>query len=234
MDIRAVLFDVGGPIDTEVLHEQLVDAYLLRGLREVGVEPTAEEFDEASRWAVACFAPNTYLAMLWRLCGGDTARTEAALAVLTGSSVERRQRRGGLELRPGIAELLERLHGRGLKLGLAANQPAEVLNDLDRLGVGRFFSHRQVSGHHGYHKPDVRLFTAACEDLGVAPQECVMVGDRIDNDIFPANLLGMATVLYRTGRHIEQLPRSPREVPDEEVWTVDELDTALERLTARG
>ena len=35
-----------------------------------------------------------------------------------------------------------------------------------------------------------------------------MVGDRIDNDIAPATTLGMRTVLFRTGRHAAQQPRS--------------------------
>ncbi|MGH2610757.1 MAG: HAD family hydrolase, partial [Tepidiformaceae bacterium] len=90
---------------------------------------------------------------------------------------------------------------------------------------------REVGGHHGYLKPDVRLFLRACEDLGVAPQECIMVGDRINNDIFPAKLLGMTAVLFRTGRHIEQQPRSWEEAPDCEVWDVDELSGALDALT---
>ena len=69
MAIRAVLFDVGGPIDTEVLHEQHVDRFILRAVREAGFEPSAEEFEAASADAVACFAPNTYATMIWLLCG---------------------------------------------------------------------------------------------------------------------------------------------------------------------
>jgi putative hydrolase of the HAD superfamily len=87
-----------------------------------------------------------------------------------------------------------------------------------------------VSGHHGYHKPDVRLFLRACEDLGVLPEECVMVGDRIDNDVVPARLLGMRTILFRTGRHIAQQPRSAHDVPAREVRDVDELRAALLEL----
>ena len=55
-----------------------------------------------------------------------------------------------------------------------------------------------MSGHHGFRKHDVRIFLRACEDLDVSPAECIMVGDRIDNDIYPAKLLGMGTVLFRT------------------------------------
>jgi HAD superfamily hydrolase (TIGR01509 family) len=225
---------VGGPIDTEVIHEQQVEREILRGLAASGINPTPEEFAAAASWAVECFAPSTYAAMIWRLAGGQAQIASRVQRALAESSPARRAERGGLELRPGIAELLPRLHHRGLLLGLAANQPTEVILDLDRFGLGKYFSHREVSAHHGFHKPDVRLFLRACEDLGVTPPECVMVGDRIDNDIFPASLLGMRTVLFRTGRHIAQQPRSHLEVPDAEVRSVAELEAGIDRLIARG
>jgi putative hydrolase of the HAD superfamily len=55
-----------------------------------------------------------------------------------------------------------------------------------------------------------------------------MVGDRIDNDIAPAAMLGMRTVLFRTGRHAAQQPRSADEAPDAEVRDVPELRVALQ------
>jgi FMN phosphatase YigB (HAD superfamily) len=76
----------------------------------------------------------------------------------------------------------------------------------------------------------VRLFLRACEDLGVEPEQCIMVGDRIDNDVYPAKLLGMKTVLFRTGRHIDQQPRAPSDVPDAEVRSAEELRSALKAM----
>ncbi len=134
------------------------------------------------------------------------------------------------ELREGIGEVLAWLHGRGLRLGLAANQPHATLAVLDDHGIGQYFHHREVSGTHGFRKPDLRLFLRCCEDLGVAPEECIMVGDRIDNDIAPARVLGMRTVLFRSGRHAAQQPRSADEVPDAEARNVAELRVALESM----
>ncbi|MGE3073616.1 MAG: HAD family hydrolase [Dehalococcoidia bacterium] len=233
MTFRAVLFDVGGPLDTEIQHEKLVDEYLRRALLDVGVHVSDESFQAASDWAIHAFAPDAYGAMLWKLCRGDEQRTRNALAAFAGYASERQQRRAGIELRPGIDEVIHGLHERGMRLGLAANQPASVIVQLDGFGLGQYFSHREVSGHHGFRKPDTRLFLRACEDLEVEPDECIMVGDRIDNDIFPARVLGMGTVLFRTGRHIEQQPRSIAEVPDEVVHSTAELAAALERLLAR-
>ena len=225
--IEAVLFDVGGPLDTEVIHERLTDAHIREALAAEGVTVGDAEYAAANRWAVDSFAWNTYQAIIWLLTGGDAERSRRAFAAVAGRSEERVATRGGLELRAGIPELLAELAARGLRLGLAANQPASVIARLDRAGIGRYFDHREVSAIHGYRKPDVRLFLRACEALGMEPAGCVMVGDRIDNDIAPARLLGMRTVLFRTGRHIDQQPRSWDEVPDAEVSDVGGLRAAL-------
>ena len=66
----------------------------------------------------------------------------------------------------------------------------------------------------------------------MAPADCIMVGDRIDNDIAPAKALGMATILLRGGRHRRQRPRSPAEEPDAVVTDVFELEAAIDALLA--
>jgi len=76
------------------------------------------------------------------------------------------------------------------------------------------------------------VFIHACEALSVEPASCVMVGDRIDNDIAPARMLGMATTRFVTGRHAAQRPRSWLEVPDYDVGSVAELARALDELLA--
>lgn len=222
----AVLFDVGGPLDTEVAAERYIDEQIKAALRGAGVAVTDEDYASANRWAVESFAPLTYQAIIWRLVKGDRALATR----FQDLHFPGRQ----FELRPGIDRIINRISASGRKLGLAANQPATVIEELDRLGIGRYFGHRQVSGNHGFRKPDVRLFLAACDDLGVAPERCIMVGDRIDNDIAPARVLGMTTVLLRTGRHIEQQPRSLDEVPHFEARSTDELERVLIHLGGAG
>jgi putative hydrolase of the HAD superfamily len=126
--------------------------------------------------------------------------------------------------------VLDALQERGLKLGLAANQPIEALERLAQHGIAHFFKNQGISAVYGFRKPDVRLFLRACEDLGVAPDECIMVGDRIDNDIVPAKLLGMRTVRIRTGRHASQEPRSWDEAPDAEARDAPGILGAIEAI----
>ncbi|HET7737663.1 MAG TPA: HAD hydrolase-like protein, partial [Tepidiformaceae bacterium] len=59
---------------------------------------------------------------------------------------------------------------------------------------------------------------------------CLMVGDRIDNDVAPARALGMRAIRFRTGRHARQEPRSWEEAPDEDVASVGELRDAIWRV----
>jgi HAD superfamily hydrolase (TIGR01549 family) len=223
MTIRAVLFDVGGPLSTEVEHERAIDADIRSLFAEAGMLVTDARYAEVWRSAVESFAPNAYEAVIWQLAEGDE---EVATSVYR-EVARRGNERGSFQLREGIAELLAALSTRGLRLGLAANQPADVIERLEKVGIAKYFQSTVVSGSHGYYKPDVRLFLHACEALGVTPEECVVVGDRIDCDIVPAKALGMRAVRLRTGRHIAQEPRNDDERPDAEASDVPGLRAAI-------
>lgn len=223
MTIRAVLFDVGGPLATEVEHEHAIDADIRSLFTEAELPVTDARYAEVWRSVVDSFAPNAYEAVIWQLAEGDE---EIAPSVYREVS-RRSHERGSFELREGIPELLAELSARGLRLGLAANQPAEVIGKLEAHGIAKYFQPTDVSGMHGYRKPDVCVFTHACEALGVAPGECIMVGDRIDCDVVPAKALGMRAVRLRTGRHAGQEPRAWDECPDTEATDVPGLRTAI-------
>ena len=223
---RAVLFDIGGPIDMEFAWEIAVDGAIASacGMEGIRVDPAMVE--EASDRAVEAFAPDAYAHMVETLCGGDPATaarvTERRRAMLADLDV--------FQLRPEMDALLRRLAAGGLKLGVVANQPERMRARLERAGIGSLFAYQGLSGETGYRKPDPRAFIAAAAALGVAAVECLMVGDRIDNDIAPARALGMATIRFRTGRHRRQKPRSPAEMPDREVIDVGELEAAIMEL----
>src|SRR5688500_18540987 len=114
MRYRAVLFDVGGPIDIEFAWEIAVDGAIASACGLEGIRVDEAMIDEASEAAVAAFAPDAYAHMIEALCGGDPR---------TGERVRQRVRAmtGNLDvfqLRPDIGGLLRRLRDRGLKLGI--------------------------------------------------------------------------------------------------------------------
>ena len=226
MPYRAILFDVGGPIDLEFAWEIAVDGAIAAACGLEGIRVDQAAVEAASEAAVAAFAPDAYGHMIDSLCGGDPA-TAARVAA------RRRAMTGNLDvfqMRPGLPGLLQRLVGRGLRLGIVANQPARLADRLEREGIASLFGHLGLTGLTGLRKPDPAAFAAACEALAVAPAEAIMVGDRIDNDIAPARTLGMATVLVRSGRHRRQRPRTPAEEPDAVVTDALELEAAIGAL----
>jgi len=129
--ISAVLFDVGGPLDTELIYERMIDEHIIEELGRAGISVSPRQFAEANERAVRTFAPNAYASIIWRLVDGDRGIAERVYGAVAARAVERHDARGGFELRPGIAELLGSLAARDLALGLAANQPADA---IDRMG----------------------------------------------------------------------------------------------------
>ncbi len=95
---------------------------------------------------------------------------------------------------PGIEEVLKQLAG-SFRLGVAANQPRQARDALERLGLLSYFDVVVISGEVGLAKPDSRFFEYLLNEAGCEPQEAVYVGDRVDNDIAPAKSLGMKTIL---------------------------------------
>lgn len=230
--IKAVLFDVGGPLDTEAIMDRMIDEQIVASFRGHGVSVSDEEYGEAVAWAVEVFAPRIYDAIIWKIAGSDQHLADSVFAELYETAPNRNEARGDFELRDGIPELLEKLSQQGLLLGLAANQPSRALENMENTGILKYFRYQEVSGSTGLYKPDPRLLLHSCEGLGVEPQEAIMVGDRIDNDIVPAKMLGTKAIRFVTGRHSAQRPRSWGEVPDADVYTVDELDQAIHKLVS--
>lgn len=80
------------------------------------------------------------------------------------------------DLLPGARELLEEIRAAGLKnaLGSASKNAAEV---LDRLGIRSLFD--AISDGHSVErqKPAPDLFLHAARQLGLSPQECVVIED---------------------------------------------------------
>lgn len=69
-------------------------------------------------------------------------------------------------------------------LGIVTNGPsASQWEKVDRLALGRYFDCILVSSDLPWAKPDRNIFFAACHYLGVQPEECVMIGDKLETDI---------------------------------------------------
>ena len=96
-------------------------------------------------------------------------------------------------------ELLEYLKNKKYKLGIVANQKKGLQKRLDEFGILEYFDLVISSEEVGVSKPDKEIFNIALSKTSCKPQECIMIGDRLDNDILPANQIGMKTIWIRQG-----------------------------------
>lgn len=122
-------------------------------------------------------------------------------------------------LYPDSAACLERL-SRKYKIGVIANQSPGTKDRLKAHGILRYIDWVVASAEEGVAKPDKRIFSVALERSCCHPQNAVMIGDRLDNDIAPAKSIGMRTIWVRQGFYQFWNVSAPDEKPD---YTVDSL-----------
>lgn len=127
-------------------------------------------------------------------------------------------------LYPEAAECLECLH-KHYKIGIIANQSAGSEERLERFGIRKYIDIVVASAEEGVAKPDKRIFEIALERAGCKAEAATMVGDRLDNDIVPANELGMHTIWIKQGNWIYANPKEVLEYPD---WTIENLSELKE------
>jgi DNA helicase-2/ATP-dependent DNA helicase PcrA len=84
----------------------------------------------------------------------------------------------GVELKPGIHELLTFLKEHGIKTSIATSSPLDRTKKyLSKVGLVDEFD-ELVSGHmveHGKPEPDIYLYAAS--NLGLKPEECLVLED---------------------------------------------------------
>lgn len=109
------------------------------------------------------------------------------------------------------------------KLGIIANQTDGLVNRLNSLGILKYFSFIISSWDYQIMKPNIKLFQIAVEKSGYNAFETVMVGDRLDNDIFPAKTIGMKTIWIKQGFGGMQKPKIDAYLPDRKISSLREL-----------
>jgi HAD superfamily hydrolase (TIGR01549 family) len=128
---------------------------------------------------------------------------------------------------PETREALDRLRALGVPMVIITNAPWDtparlVRGDLERWGMAGYFDAFICSGELPWRKPNPRFMLAAAKALGMAVEECLVVGDTLEVDIAGAQAAGMRSVwVNRDGAD------RPAEAP-EPTWMVRELTEVAE------
>lgn len=102
----------------------------------------------------------------------------------------------GCKLYEDSLPFLEWLKSNNKKIGLLTNGPSDGQRlKLKHLNISQFFDGIFISEETGYIKPDLQAFLYAMESLKLSRQRSIIIGDSMEEDIRPAQELGVKAVL---------------------------------------
>lgn len=211
--VQAVFFDIGGPIYDDENFATAVLAALDDLLAEQGRPPADRtRFRDVYDGVRAAQAGSLRRALAAEFLGDERRRDDLH------ARTRRHWRHGPGSLHPDVLPCLRALHGR-VRIGVLANQEADVIDALRRDGVAPLIQVWAVSALVGHEKPDPALFEWAVKEAGTSPANAVHVGNRLDTDVRPARALGLGTVWVLRGEAppeptAEQLAEPDVAVPD--------------------
>jgi putative hydrolase of the HAD superfamily len=103
-------------------------------------------------------------------------------------------------LNPGARETIAAIRAEGRRTGVISNGNARVqLAKLAATGLRELLDTVVVSEAVGLRKPDPAIFRLATENLGIAPDQALFVGDNPEVDIVGAAGAGLQTAWFRNG-----------------------------------
>ncbi len=183
MTIRAVFFDLDGTLVDSL--PDLTDA--VNHIRSLFFLPPLTESEV--RLKVGKGARHLVQQALPDAAGTDIDRALTLFLDFNREHIADKSR-----LYPGILEVLQELAARDIKMAVITNKNEELSRLLlQTLGVSPFFA--GIAGGDTFleRKPSPLPLLYSAANLGVAPAECLMVGDSI-NDIQAARQAGITSI----------------------------------------
>lgn len=95
---------------------------------------------------------------------------------------------------------LDWLRDHGYRIGCVTNRVfggPRFAEELTELGLDKYFESVAVSCDIGYMKPHEKCYQYTLDEMKLAPEECVMVGDSLKADVQGSQALGMTAVWRR-------------------------------------
>ena len=127
---------------------------------------------------------------------------------------------------PGVVDTLRELKQQGFKLGVVSDGfRLKAWMRLNEAGLDSYFDAVVTYDDTGKRKPAKEPFLLICNQLGVIPEECLMVGDWPERDIQGGKQAGMKTCFAKYGQ--KRNATADYEIED----FADLLDIAADRRT---
>lgn len=175
--LKAVIFDMDGVIiDSEPLHAR---ANIL-ACKQFGIDLSYEY--------VMRFIGNTILYMCETIKKDYGLNlTAKQLSEESARQIELLHAKEGYTPVPYVKELIQNLHGHGLKLAIASSSTPELIEKIVEVFELKPYFTKLISGLSVAHsKPAPDIFLKACEELGVSTEEAIILEDSA-NGVLAAN-----------------------------------------------
>jgi HAD superfamily hydrolase (TIGR01549 family) len=195
-DARWLSFDLGNTLISEEAATERRIQGLVSSLTRYGPHRAIDEVRAAFREASQEFAPRLITRAIEKLIDD----LECRKLILAEARYDK-------ELESPYQGAEQTLRSSRYRIGVIANQPAGPEERLTKWGLMPFISVCLSSTEVGLEKPDPAIFQLALSQSGCEPEQAVMIGDRLDNDIRPARLLGWKTIRIAQGFARFQSPR---------------------------
>jgi HAD superfamily hydrolase (TIGR01662 family) len=232
--IEAVLFDMGGTLRRSIKKDEASKIETVRRIIELlGAEAAADEFagllSERFR-AYMRWARETLVELNERELWTKWILPDWPADKINEIAVQLNQlwREATSEkiVFPETKEVLLELFRRGYRLGLVSNTVSslEVPQALAELELTGCFETVILSCVVGMRKPDPAILLEAARRMGVKPENCVYIGDRLDRDVEASQKAGFANVIIKRNQDfLMHQAKYPKHVADHYVDNLKEL-----------
>lgn len=201
-NIKGIIFDYGGTIDSRGIHWSLI---IRQGYEAAGLDVDNEEFRKAYVYAERQLALTRHILPHHTFLELMTIKIRIELealmdaGVITPQAVEKfatpiarycyDSARSTIEsIRPTLDYLASRY-----PMVLVSNFYGNINAVLADFHLSQYFTAVIESAVVGVRKPDPAIFRLGVDALGLSPEEVLVVGDSLKKDILPARSIGCRT-----------------------------------------
>jgi FMN phosphatase YigB (HAD superfamily) len=125
-----------------------------------------------------------------------------------------------------VVETLSKYH----ELGIISNQPEEAIEPLMSENILSLFNRVVIPSKIKNKKTHGRLLFEDINLTGFPANRCIMIGDRLDLDILPANKLGMKTIRFTDSLFNIQSAKIKHEIPTYTIKNLEEIPHVIKDI----
>ena len=203
-ELKAILFDFGGCLDSDGMHTRTlyIEVFTKFGvMNTVSREAFQESYSQADKKMIA-----EKLVLNANLRESNLIQTELILCDLEyhdqnlakpiADEISAIQESFFKKNAPTLEALSKKY-----RLGIISNFTGNLEIILNEYKLHKYFEHVLDSYHIGFSKPDIQIFEEALKRFKLPAENCMFIGDNIERDVLPAKSLGMKTVLIHEPKH---------------------------------